>query len=289
MMSANRVIIAAMGDSHAGHKLGLCNPDEPYQDEGPEGEIIQVTPALSETQMYLWHDIYIPGIKAAYKLANGDPIVLFHLGDQTQAFKHPDAWMSTAQHAHMLIARNNWLPWFQAPNVLIVRSVYGTAAHNGGQGSYEVMITELLRRQFPDLDIGIAYHYLLDLNGAGIDLAHHGAGAGLRSWLRGNVSRFYLRDLMLEELIRGKQPPKLVLRGHYHTYVREFLEQAGHESWLVVVPSLCGMGEFARQVTRSTFQLTNGIVLVEFVNGKIQDIILAGREIDIRTKEQIEL
>jgi len=77
---------------------------------------------------------------------------------------------------------------------------------------------------FKNKDIKMCQHGLLDIDGVTIDYAHHGPFPGSRSWLKGNIARYYLRDLMMREIMNGNSPPKLVVRAHYHTPVEEYLK-----------------------------------------------------------------
>ena len=95
----------------------------------------------------------------------------------------------------------------------------------------------------------------------------------------------------MKEILAKRLPPSLVLRGHYHTYVKETLwiggEAEDYESILIVVPSLCMIDEHARKITRSTYQITNGMVAVEIIDGQIHKTHKFAETIDIRTKEEL--
>jgi hypothetical protein len=124
-----------------------------------------------------------------------------------------------------------------------------------------------------------------------VDASHHGPAAGSREWLKGNVARFYLRDLMLVEISMGYKPPNLVLRGHVHEYLREVLVHlAGdkeYESQLMLLPSYCGVSDYARKATKSEFILRNGLVVFELVDGIIYRVYLFTKVQDVRTYERI--
>jgi len=130
-------------------------------------------------------------------------------------------------------------------------------------------------------------HGLLEVSGAFIDYRHHGPGGGIRNWTKGNVARHYLRSLMLDEIVYGRRPPDLVLCGHYHTKVNEVVTVGNHESRLVVMPSMCGLSGYARQVTKSAYIITNGIAFFHVEDGEVSRPIWVEETLDIRTKETV--
>jgi hypothetical protein len=133
----------------------------------------------------------------------------------------------------------------------------------------------------------MAYHGLMDINGVTVDYAHHGPYPGSREWLKGNVARFYLRDLMLRDIQDGKRPPDLVLRAHYHSPAHEYLEQSNQASELYVVPSYCGLDDHSTQATQSIDRVTFGMLAIETVDGKIVGRHKFYHSIDIRKREAL--
>ena len=105
--------------------------------------------------------------------------------------------------------------------------------------------------------------------------------------MRGNVARFYLRDLMMREILKGRRPPDMVLRGHYHAPVYEYLETEGHASRLYISAPLCMMSEHSIQVTGSPEVFTSGIMAVEIIDGKFISDMRLHNTLDIRTKESL--
>jgi len=134
-------------------------------------------------------------------------------------------------------------------------------------------------------------HSLVNIDGVEFDVAHHGPGAGIRQWTRGNQARYYLRSLMWQEFKAGNRPAKVYLRGHYHTFVHEVVsEQFCGETFvchLIVLPSWCGMTEYARQATHSQYEVTNGMVAFEIVNGELVEVHPFYRTLDLRVKESL--
>jgi hypothetical protein len=94
---------------------------------------------------------------------------------------------------------------------------------------------------------------------------------------------------MMDEIQTGNKPPNLVLRGHYHTFIKEYLSitnaEHEYESWIVIAPSMCMLDDYGQQATRSTYRITNGVVAFEIINNRLYPPIKLAKSIDIRTKE----
>lgn len=285
-----RAIAIAFGDQHGGHLLGLLNPETRVKLEMPTGEKYWHYFTLNEPQKHLW-DVYTWGIEETKKLAGKDPIVVFELGDLTQGKKYISQWVSTRSSDQIYIAEANMLPWFKLKNVVAVRLVKGTDSHGFGEGSADLTVEGLLQRRYPKKDIETLFHGLATIHGLDIDYSHHGPHPGTRNWLKGNVARYYLRSAMMDEVMLGNKPPGLYIRGHYHSYVEEYLRisnsHEAYKSWLTVLPSFCMMSDYARQATRSQFTITNGMVAYEIIDGEVKNVFPFKKTIDIRTKETI--
>ena len=123
--------------------------------------------------------------------------------------------MSTRGADQYAIGTQIFDPWLQShKNVKSIRIVFGTAAHNFGQGTSEIVISERLQDRTSLLDIRCYYQAVCKVLDKSVDMAHHGSPIGKRIWLHGNEARYYLRDIMLSALVHGEKPPDLVLRGH---------------------------------------------------------------------------
>jgi len=285
-----RAILVGFSDTHAGNKLGLCNPNTVIEYENQMGKLIKYQPELTEVQQYLWKCI-TEDKKKVVDLADGDDIIIMHNGDLTQGKKYVAEWVSTRLSDQLDIAFYNMLPWLEIPNVKVVRFGKGTGSHEFGEGSSTILVDQRLRERFPKKDIRTVYHGVCDILGVTIDYAHHGPYPGSRNWLRGNEARYYLRSIMNDEIDAGHVPPHLVMRSHYHTPVKEYLWKKAngteYESWLLITPSYCLISDYARQSARSPYRITNGLWAVEIINNHIHDIHCFARTTDIRTKEKI--
>jgi hypothetical protein len=137
------------------------------------------------------------------------------------------------------------------------------------------------------VDTQIKTHGIFNVRGLLVDCAHHGPYPGSRDWLRGNVARFYLRDMMYREILAGRKPPRLVLRAHYHNPVHEYLEMRGYQADLFVLPSWSLLDDYAMKATQSANEVTNGITLFEIINGELVRDERIYYKLDVREKEEL--
>lgn len=313
-----RTIVVWLGDTHGGHRLGLCDPDVTLYEESEYGELIPWTPKLTATQEYLW-DCYTEDIARVRDLADGDPIIVHHVGDLTQGKKYLKQLVSTRLADQLLIARANLLKWCELDNVVRVALIIGTASHVFGEGTSPVLLREMLP---PEMPVDIVYHTRPSIDGVVFDAAHHGPSSGIREWTQGNQLRYYLKSLVIHDVFRGRQPPDLVVRAHFHKlwpetvrvrindvllgFLREMeralvtgqdiievnAEHLGevivHDANIVLLPSYCGMGEYGRMATGSSPTLSNGLVAAEVIDGELYKIHHFERELDIRKTHAID-
>jgi hypothetical protein len=190
--------------------------------------------------------------------------------------KHIDQLMSNRLTDQLLIAFANVQPWLDLPGLRKIQIAAGTGSHEFGEASSTIMLANMIRQARPDLEVKLVFHGLAwdkELNGF-VDFSHHGPNQGIRVWTKDGVARLSLRSLMLDEIIHGREVPKLYLRGHIHMPIDIEENYGQHRARLVVVPSLCGMSVYARQVTKSSYMLHNG----GFVDGQ-----LISHSLDLRT------
>lgn len=258
-------------------------------DEGPDGEDVPYHPKLREVQKYLW-DCYTKDLNNVKRLVGHDPIVIIHSGDITHGDKYPSGLVTTREADQPIIATWNMKPWLELPGLRSVRIMFGTEAHSLGEGSAEILIVNALRALRPDVSIKARRHGLFTVGGARFDVAHHGAYPGSRTWLKGNVARYWLRDRMMQEILAGRQPPDVYLTAHYHELVHEVVEIRGERVWrseLYILPSYCGLTEFAEQVSKGQYLVTNGLLLFEIREAQIMDRHEMCRVMDLRTEEAL--
>lgn len=282
-----RECILAISDTHGGYELGLANPKTMLKTRKEELKPY----ILNEVQEYLYYDVLEWGLGIAKKIIDSDPTHVIHVGDITHGNKYIDEQISTKISPQFIMAADNFNPILSLPNVVSLRLDVGTASHGFGQSTAEDIIEVILRERYPKIDIRSLYHGLTSIAGIKIDHAHHGPGVGIRNWTKGNVARLYLKSLMQDDISEGKVPPDLVLRGHYHEIVkqwnREKMNGRWYEGWLMVMPSMAFPGAYANQVVKSPPYVTNGIIVVEVINGRIYEIHEMTKTFDIRTYEEI--
>jgi hypothetical protein len=260
--------------------MGLMPPDVLLLDDtGPEPRTW--TPTQTSIQRWLW-DCYVQDMAAVVELAGRAPIVLIHGGDATQGTRYPEACVSTRVADQLAIALANIEPWYALRGLRSVVLVQGTGSHEFGEGSSAVTLAAELGKRYRKPRTLTTRHGLLNVDGARIDVAHHGAGAGGRAWLTGNELRYYTRSVMLDEVVRGNTPPAALVRAHYHSGVRETVRVGEHVTEAFVMPCYCGLTHYAVQVTRSAYLLSCGMVALVFEGGKLVDAHTFWRSLDLR-------
>lgn len=281
-----RTVQVVISDTHAGFNAALMNPDTTLFSEDEVGNPVAWNPSLTQSQEYLW-ELYLNNIEDLFAIADGSEMLILHLGDACNGTKYPSSLVTTRLSDQAVIADYNMRPLFAYKQLKYYRQVLGTEAHNAGEGALELILTQFLQARYPRVDVKPLYHGELKYNGVVTDYAHHGPYPGSREWLRGNVARFYLRDLMMRDIMAGNKPPDLVLRGHFHDPVYEYLEQHGFSSKLYVLPSYSMLNAHATQATRSANKLTHGMLVFVIEDGAIIQEHRLYKSTDIRTVEEL--
>jgi len=290
MRKFNRKILILMSDPHAGFRLGLTNPEtELYNDDGERVR----RPEMNPGNYYLWNDIYKWALDEIKAFAKKDEVILLSLGDMTHGIKYIGDQKSLEMSDEVFIAEAN-LDYAirKFPNLIAVFNAIGNNAHNWGEGASEKLITRLIQNSHPKLRMKVLYHGLLRIaKNYAIDFAHVGPGTGIRNWTKGNVARLYLKSLMQDEIDHDKMPPELVLRGHFHEYIREkqiiVKPKRDYESEIIIVPSMCLVSTYATQATKSPSRVENGLIVKEIINGKEHQTLKFTKILDKRTMEEL--
>ncbi len=290
MQQSTRTILAVFSDTHGGHKLGLMNPEVELQAEAENGQLVPYQPTPSHSQEYLWN-LYRENLRQVIELSEGCPVMAIHNGDIAQGDRFKSELVSTRMADQILIGAANLRPVMEYGNVYALRLAVGTEAHVFGEGSAEILVADVLKKEYPQKDIQVVHHGLCEVGGVLVDYAHHGPGRGIRVWLNGNVARYYLQSLMMEAIMRGEKPPRLVFRSHYHDWICETVTisigDVDYVSTIVITPSYCMMGEHGYKATRSAGKITNGMAAVEIERGEVIKIHRLTKTLDIRTKEKV--
>lgn len=279
------VTIVVASDWHSNFKYGLMNPKVVLYDEKETGDLVPYTPNLTASQTYLWelHEKILNEVK---RYSGKDEIVLLYLGDPTHGNYFNDELVSTRMGDQIIIATANFEPWVELPNLSTVRFAAGTNLHEFGEGSSTHIIANTLAKEHKNKNIHAVNHGLYSIGDISIDYAHHGPRASIRLWLDTNIATLYLRDRMMREVFAKHKPADIYLRGHAHRKIDVFVQLEEYSSRLIVCPSMCLMSGFARQITQSEYQITNGMVVFKVRDGNIYDLKFITDSLDIRTKEQ---
>ena len=271
-----------MSDLHSGLRLSLLNPSTRLLDANGQ----TWTPELTKTQRHLWA-LYLRHRDEVRGLAAGRRLLLFLLGDLTQGLRHWSGVWGTTLYDHVVGALAVLEPWLELEPV-VIRLVAGTEVHTA-DGATELLIAHELSRMLPHCDVQIAQHYKTHVGPMALDYAHHGPGVGIRKWTAGNIASHYLKSLLLEEIVNGDEPPRLVVRAHVHQSVRrtERLEskRGTVEADIVVSPGYCGINPYARKAGRSPLTQTHGMVAAMVNEAGEPDIRQLNEITDVRTEE----
>lgn len=281
-----RLVVALFTDIHSGNALGLLSPDTRLPNPST-GDYEPVT--LNPAQRMLW-EWFAGDVQGVIDFAAGDPLMVVHVGDPTQGTRFASELVSTRIADHILIAVENFQPWYGYTGLRAVRLIVGTGVHEFNEATGSIMVGEQLRRMHPHIGVRVLYHHELDAGGVTFDLSHHGPGPGSRNWLRGNNLRYYVRDIMTTKLKGGHRPPDVVARGHYHTYtseiVTDYTPERIYETRADILPSYCWMNEHGRKATKSESYIGFGMKAYEIVGGKLTGHKLFYRAVDMRSKER---
>lgn len=289
----SRKIVAIRGDTQSGHAGGLLNPEAVFPVVGfdPKGKKVvedyedaQLNPV--QKQLWKWSEQDRENVK---KLAGSDEIVFVEMGDMTQGARFTDDLKETSLSRQTITSFHNSLPWLGMDAVRRMRAVKGTGVHVWGEGSTETLLTMLLQKEYPKKDVKIADHYLLNVDGYLIDVAHHGPGPGMRNWTRGNAFELYVKSILLDDLNVGRTPPHIVLRAHKHEYTYgHAIHQVKGTIWKLpgfIVPPYCFIGSHAQKATNSPSSMGVGTLALELVNGKLLEEHAFTHFVDLRTEE----
>lgn len=283
-MNQTRSIVAVIADLHGGFEYGLLNPETILPKEGKNGGDTKYIPCLTESQEWLW-ECYTKDLADLERLAGNDRIVAILNGDMLQGNKHPSMLVSNRMSDQVVIGQYNLAPLFSIKSVKVARFSIGTSAHNFGEGSGEFLVVDKIKSEHQEINVGVQYHALLEVDGFLLDCAHHGPYPGSREWLRGNVARLYLKDIMIRAAGKGERLPNAVIRAHYHNYIKVMETFGNNESWLFVSPSYSMLGDYTHQAARSPDTIKIGMFALEIIDGELVHIHEFMRSIDVRSRE----
>lgn len=213
---ARPVVIANVGDIHAGSSVAISPPVIPLDDGGEYH--------ASKAQLWLYQNwlAYWKRVDEVRKAANADLYIILN-GDAVDGDHH-----NTSQ----LISRNPGAQYtvladlLKTPLALKPDQVYvvrGTEAHVGHSASHEEGIANgLMRDKRPiigDPDTGTSswWHLRMDVHNTRLDVTHHGR-TGMREHTRAGIASLHAHDILLSHVKSNDQPPNLCLRAHFHRF-----------------------------------------------------------------------
>jgi hypothetical protein len=270
-------------DTHAGHKHGLCPRVVTTNEDG------EYYPSLSPVQVRLL-EIRERNLEALKELVKRSKWLYLHGGDQTQGNAHTDSLMDGRMANQTMVAYENMKPVLEMkPNY--IRIVKGTNSHEFEEGNVADILHNYYRMSFPKLNIATVWHGLTDFDGFKIDYKHHGVSGGSREWTKTNSAHSYLRSEMHTELGYGRRPPDLYVRAHIHVdlIACEHVKHGDkwYHSYLITVPSMCGVGCYEYRAVRNLSRITNGMTVIEIVDNHIWDIHQWHDTMDLRYMETL--
>lgn len=268
-MAIDRWLLAFQGDKHSGSETGLQQKGQKYiAESGREEELY-----LNELQEVLY-EVDTSFIETVKKLQDekgfDTKTIYFDNGDLTHGDKHIGGQVSTKMDVQLQIAKGNMKRLFSEIDPDEYYIIEGTGAHNFGEGSGARLLYDYFH--YAGKNIYLSKHLKKNFGGKIVDIAHHGPSSGSRTWLKGNSFRYYLRDLLIGEQVDNNVPPDIVVRSHTHEFVKEYVSSGyanRHEMLGFILPPMCWLNGFARQVTKSIPRVSLGGMIVEIIDGKI--------------------
>lgn len=278
--------IVIEGDTHAGHRHGLCPSVMTVKDKD-DGEDVDIYPNLNAVQKRLLA-IREANLSKLPELVKRKPWLYIHMGDQVNGEKYIDDAMEIGRYKQTMIAYHNMAPILDL-NPKYVRIAAGTPSHDNDT---DLILADYYQQHYPKLDIRTAWHGLTAFHGYRIDHKHHGPNGGYRNWTKGNAAWHYLRSEVMDECNAGREPPSLYLRGHIHVDLWVTFRHKWRGKWytsdLVTVPSMCGVGCYARQAIRNLKSVTNGMTIIEIRDDRLYDVHWWADTQNLRYEEEIE-
>jgi len=269
-----RTIAWPITDPHGGYRFGLMRPGIRLEAMDEKEDYFE--PKATAFQKVIWKH-YLSDIEYVKKLAAGDDIVLFLLGDLIQGTILRDGMLVTPRlEDQFAIIEDALEPILSLPNIKRVYLCKGTGAHTMKHGSSEIRMARHIRKVY-GIPATAYYHVRLNLRGVEFDLAHHGASTGIWRWISGDQIRRYTRDVMFGDLLAGRKPPEILLRGHYHDRwietVRIYVNGTCYRADAAVCPGYSLFtDDYTMKATKSKPYMTVGTLPIEIVDGHVGEI-----------------
>ena len=216
-------VIAFVNDLHVGHPFAVCPASWTLHD----GNVFTPNPLQQQIRAH-----WVACWQRIGQLRQGARLIVVTVGDLVEGTHHDTTQIITnrvdTQEAMAVAVIEEGLMYAGFRRRDQLRFVTGTPAHDGNG----LQSVERIARSILDMDQDGRLsrdRLLLSVAGQVFDVAHQpGSGPGTRAQTFGNAFQNWLRSLYYESLETGRQPPRFVVRAHYHTYLkREVHSMAG--------------------------------------------------------------
>src|SRR3990172_2403213 len=223
------VLVLGIGDVHVGSTIGLAPPKWSTYDGQ---NVIEHT--QSPLQKLIWQHWQASWGR---QLKSGLPLVVFNLSEDIDGNHHQthQIW-SQDPREQADVAISMFLPYRQK----CVRwyACKGTPSHVGQSATWDEYIAKELGADVPPDGGGFSsYSLKAKVSNVNFDVGHHGPRPGHRPWTLGNNARSYALSIVMAYILRGEQPPDVIMRGHVHKCLHETVRVAGHECQMIVSPA----------------------------------------------------
>ena len=244
-------ILLLVGDLHVNSTVGLCPPVVHLDDGGRY--------KFSPYQRFIWaHWLTLMDEVAQVRKELGYRVMSVINGELADNNYHATTQLITRNPADQVkMAVRTLQPLLEVTDDVVV--LRGTEAHSGPSAAFdEEVAQELNAIQTPDENYSW-FHWMADLGGWSIDVAHHPGHGHSRPWTRGGDANRLAADIMYRYAEQGMKPPDLVVRGHVHKPVDSY---DNHPTRAVVLPSWQLNTSFGHRIGGGWLPIGGGYVIL---------------------------
>jgi hypothetical protein len=251
-------VLAVPADTHSGSSVGLLPPGQWSFTNGGYHDPDETQKIITRLWTTAWERIG--------KAREGKRLIVVHMGDATEGAHHGTTELITPrvdEHERIHVEAMELalkLSGFDRKRGDRLYYVRGTPAHVGPGGSSE----ERIARQFDGSGVipmiepkqparkdgrFVWNRIRLEVHGKLFDLAHHGAGVGLKPWTRTNPLRGKLQEVYWRTIEAGTRVPDYWVRAHRHVKAHDiFISNTGRRLEGFITPAFQNKTEFSYKV-----------------------------------------